>query len=98
MTLPSSTGLWSDGDADGEEEGATDAPADVDALGEASCAPASGDGITWGTVLTAVFVALVAGGLVGNVFASHRRTPARPSVYGTIQRRIDAERSGSARP
>jgi hypothetical protein len=61
-------------------------------------APASGDGITWGTVLTAVFVALVAGGLVGNVFASHRRTPARLSVYGTIQRRIDAERSGSGRP
>jgi hypothetical protein len=54
-------------------------------------------GLTWGTVATAVIVALVAGGFVGNVFASRRRPPARLSVYGTIQRRLDAERSGSSR-
>ncbi len=49
-------------------------------------------GLTWGTVLTAVVVALFAGGFLGNLLASRRRPPARLSVYGTIQRRIDEER------
>ena len=49
-------------------------------------------GLTWGTVVTVVVIALLAGGFVGNLFASHRRPPARMSVYGTIAKRIDADR------
>jgi hypothetical protein len=49
-------------------------------------------GLTWGAVLTAVVVALFAGGFLGNRVASRRRPPARLSVYGTVQRRIDEER------
>jgi hypothetical protein len=55
-------------------------------------------GFTWGTVLSAVVLALFAGGLVGNVFASRRRPPARLSVYGTVQRRIDSERQKASPP
>jgi hypothetical protein len=51
------------------------------------------EGLTWGTVATAVVAALLAGALVGNLFASRRRPPPRLSVYGSIQRRLDAERS-----
>lgn len=50
-------------------------------------------GLTWGTVIAAVVLALLAGGFVGNLYASHRRPPPRLSVYGTIQRRLEAERS-----
>lgn len=53
-------------------------------------------GLTLGTVVTVVVVALLAGGFFGNLFASHRRPPARMSVYGTIARRIDAERKPAA--
>lgn len=53
------------------------------------------EGITWGTVLAAVLLALLAGGMVGNLFASKRRAPARFSVYGTIDRRIRSERESS---
>jgi hypothetical protein len=53
----------------------------------------SSNGLTWGTVIAAVVLALFAGGFVGNLYASRRRPPARLSVYGTIQRRIEAERS-----
>ncbi|MGH2636228.1 MAG: hypothetical protein ACRDHU_08805, partial [Actinomycetota bacterium] len=55
------------------------------------------EGLGWGTVATAVIVALLAGGFVGNLFASRRRPPPRLSVYGTIQRRLDADRP-AARP
>jgi hypothetical protein len=55
-------------------------------------------GFTWGTVISAVVLALFAGGLVGNVFASRRRPPARLSVYGTVQRRIDSERQKASPP
>jgi hypothetical protein len=48
-------------------------------------------GISWGTVITAVLIALLAGGFVGNIFASRRRPPVRASIYGSIQRRIDEE-------
>jgi hypothetical protein len=58
--------------------------------------PASG-GLTWGTVVTAVVAALLAGAVIGNLFASRRRPPPRLSVYGTIQRRLDAERSEVAK-
>lgn len=56
------------------------------------------EGITWGTVVTAVLLALLAGGFVGNLYASRRRPPPRLSVYGSIQRRLDAERSAAGDP
>jgi hypothetical protein len=49
-------------------------------------------GLTWTTVVAAIVFALLAGGFVGNLFASRRRPPTRLSVYGTMQRRIDQER------
>jgi hypothetical protein len=55
-------------------------------------APPTDSGPTWGSVITVVVVALLAGGFVGNIFASRRRPPVRASVYTTIERRIDAER------
>lgn len=57
--------------------------------------PESG-GITWETVVAAILIALLAGGVIGNLFASKRRPPARLSLYGTIDQRLRAEReSGS---
>ena len=56
-----------------------------------------GGGISWGTVITAVLIALLAGGFVGNIFASRRRPPVRASIYGSIQRKIDEE-AGSSPP
>ncbi len=56
-----------------------------------------GGGVSWGTVAAAVAVALLAGGFVGNLFASQRRPPPRLSVYSTIQRRIEQERSPADR-
>ncbi|MGQ0671003.1 MAG: hypothetical protein ACT4PO_15295 [Actinomycetota bacterium] len=57
-------------------------------------------GFTWGTIVTAVAVALFAGGFVGSVFASRRRPPTKLSIYSTVQRRLDEERAakGSAEP
>jgi hypothetical protein len=49
-------------------------------------------GFSWGTLGVAILVALFAGGVVGNLFSS-RRVPQRPSVYGTIQRRLEEERA-----
>ena len=49
-------------------------------------------GFSWGTLGVAILVALFAGGVVGNLFSS-RRAPQRPSVYGTIQRRLEEERA-----
>ena len=54
-------------------------------------------GPTWASLATAALVALLAGGFVGNLFASKRRPPVRPSVYATIGRRLDAERDAPAR-
>jgi len=59
---------------------------------EAERSEAAGTGLTWGAVVAAVFVALLAGGLIGNVAASRRRPPPKVSVYGSIQRRIDDEK------
>jgi hypothetical protein len=53
-------------------------------------------GLTWTTVVAAIVFALLAGGFVGNLFASRRRPPPRLSVYGTMQRRIDEERRKTA--
>jgi hypothetical protein len=50
-------------------------------------------GFSWGTLGVAILVALFAGGFVGNLFSSRRRVPQRPSVYATIQRRIEEERA-----
>ena len=58
--------------------------------------PESG-GISWGTVITAVLIALLAGGFVGNIAASRRRPPVRASIYGSIQRKIDEE-AGTSPP
>ena len=56
-----------------------------------------GGGLTLGTVVTAVVIALVAGGFIGNLFASRRRPPPRASVYSSIQRKIQDESSASSR-
>jgi hypothetical protein len=54
-----------------------------------------GGGITLGTVITAVLIALLAGGFLGNIMASRRRPPVRTSIYGSIQRRIDEDAGAS---
>ena len=59
-------------------------------------APVEADeGFSWGTLGLAIAFALFAGGFIGNTFASRRRRPARPSVYGAVQRRLaeDKERA-----
>jgi hypothetical protein len=55
------------------------------------------EGVTWGTVAAVLVLALLAGGLVGNLAASRRRRPPTVSVYGSIARRIEDERSPSPR-
>jgi hypothetical protein len=54
-----------------------------------------GGGLSWGDVATAVLLALLAGGFVGNIFATRRRPAPRMSVYDSIQRRLDDERRSS---
>src|SRR6266508_4529943 len=49
-------------------------------------------GVSWGTVIATVCVALLGGAFLGNLFASSRRPPPRLSVYSSIQQRIDEER------
>jgi hypothetical protein len=48
-------------------------------------------GPPWSTIVTAILVALLAGGVVGNLFASKRRRAPRLSVYEAIERRIRPE-------
>jgi len=58
-----------------------------------------GQGITWETVLALIAAALFVGGFIGNLFASRLRSPVRPSIYATVQRRLEEERtSGTSRP
>ena len=59
--------------------------------------PESG-GITWETVIAAILIALLAGGVIGNLFASKRRPPARLSLYGAIDQRLRAERDSASGP
>jgi hypothetical protein len=59
---------------------------------EAERTGAEGAGLTWGAAVAAVVVALLAGGMIGNISASRRRPPPKVSVYGSIQRRIENER------
>ncbi|HEX9122166.1 MAG TPA: hypothetical protein VF984_02235 [Actinomycetota bacterium] len=54
--------------------------------------PASTGGFSWGEMAAFVAIALFAGGFLGNLVASKRRPPARPSVYAAIQRRMQEER------
>jgi hypothetical protein len=53
----------------------------------------SGTGFSWGTLAVAAAAALFAGSFLGGTFASRRRPAPRPSVYATVQRRLDEERS-----
>jgi hypothetical protein len=55
-----------------------------------------GGGITWETVIAAILIALLAGGVIGNLFASKRRPPARLSLYGAIDQRLRAERDSAS--
>jgi hypothetical protein len=57
--------------------------------------PPEDGGLSWETVVTAVLVALLAGGFIGNLFASKRRPPPRLSVYGAIDRKLRSEREAS---
>ena len=54
--------------------------------------------ITWETVIAAILIALLAGGVIGNLFASKRRPPTRLSLYGTIDQRLRAERESASDP
>ena len=49
-------------------------------------------GFSWGTLAVAIAAALFVGGFVGNLFSSRRR-PQRPSIYATVQRRLEQERA-----
>ncbi len=54
------------------------------------------NGVTWETVIALIAAALFVGGLIGNLFASRRRPPPRPSIYETVQRRLEKERTAEA--
>ena len=54
--------------------------------------PPSG-GLTWETVIALIAAALFIGGFIGNLFASRLRPPVRPSIYDTVQRRLQEERA-----
>jgi len=47
-------------------------------------------GFGWDVVFASIAAALLVGGFAGNLVASRRRPPPRLSVYGVIQRRLDA--------
>jgi hypothetical protein len=53
------------------------------------------EGLTGETVVALIAAALFVGAFVGNLFASKRRPPVRPSIYATVQRRLEQERAGS---
>jgi hypothetical protein len=55
-------------------------------------------GTTWGTVATFAVAALFFGVFAGNLFASKRRPPRRPSIYEAVQLRIDHERASREKP
>ena len=66
------------------------------AMATESLAEPEGGGITWETVIAAILIALLAGGVIGNLFASKRRPTARLSLYGTIDQRLRAERESAS--
>lgn len=55
-------------------------------------------GTTWGTVATFAVAALFFGVFAGNLFASKRRPPRRPSIYEAVQLRIEHERATREKP
>jgi hypothetical protein len=55
-------------------------------------------GTTWGTVATFAVAALFFGVFAGNLFASKRRPPRRPSIYEAVQLRIEHERAAQDKP
>jgi len=57
-----------------------------------------GTGTTWGTVATIAVAALFFGVFAGNLFASKRKPPARPSIYDAVQLRIEHERAAKEKP
>jgi hypothetical protein len=61
-----------------------------------SLAEPEAGGITWEDLIALVAAALFVGGLIGNLFASKRRPPARPSVYETVRQRLERERAAEA--
>jgi len=62
-----------------------------------SLAEPEAGGITWENLIALIAAALFVGGLIGNLFASkRRRPPVRPSVYDTVQRRLEKERAAEA--
>lgn len=54
-------------------------------------------GFGWDVVLAAIVGALLVGAFAGNLVASRRRPPPKLSVYGAVQRRLDAG-AGEAGP
>ena|SRR5712691_4538082 len=50
-------------------------------------------GLSWGTLVLAILVALFAGGFVGNLFSSRRPRVPKISVYDTIRKRMERERA-----
>jgi hypothetical protein len=52
-------------------------------------------GLSWGALLAAAAGALLVGGFLGGLFASHRRPAPRPSVYDHVRRRIERDRASS---
>jgi len=55
----------------------------------------SSSGFSIGVLLAAIALALFVGGFAGNVVSTRRRPPARPSIYGAVQRRMDQEKSSA---
>jgi hypothetical protein len=53
-------------------------------------------GLSWSTIVTAILVTLLAGGVIGNLFASKRRRAPRLSVYDAIERKIRPDRDASS--
>jgi hypothetical protein len=56
-------------------------------------------GLTWGTLGLAVAAALFAGGFIGNLFASGRRSGlVRPSIYDVLRARLSTESGSGQEP
>src|SRR5205823_7428549 len=55
-------------------------------------------GFSWSELVLAAAVALFAGGFLGNLYSTRRQPVARPSIYATVQRRLDEERASRPKP
>jgi hypothetical protein len=53
----------------------------------------STSGFSIGTLLLAILAAIFVGGFVGNIVSTKRRPPVRPSIYATVQRRMEEEKA-----